>query len=144
MCYNKHVIKGDDQTSERVDTMANKNGITIKQGFERAREVFAQMGDTEMVAFFDKRLEQNAKRSTAERKLTPHQIENENIKKALVAEMADNTVYSISEMLSTFKCFPDNMTPNRLSALLSQLRTEGLIKRSEVKGKAYFELGVED
>ena len=47
-------------------------------------------------------------------------------------------------MLNTFKCFPDNMTPNRLSALLSQLRAEGLVKRSEVKGKAYFELGNEN
>lgn len=124
--------------------MANRNGITIKAGFERARDVFAQMGDTEMVEFFEKRIAQNAKRSASERKLTPHQLENQRIKEALVNEMADGVVYSIGEMLASFECFPDGMTANRLSALLTQLRGENLIKRTEVKGKAYFELGSED
>ena len=62
--------------------MANK--MTIREGFEKARAVFEQMGDAEMVAFFDKRIEQNAKKSTTERKLTPHQLENERIKEGIV------------------------------------------------------------
>ncbi len=124
--------------------MANKNGITIKAGFEKALAMYRELGDAEMVAFFEKRLEQNAKRSATERKLTPHQLENQRIKEALVNEMADGVVYSIGEMLASFECFPDGMTANRLSALLTQLRGENLIKRTEVKGKAYFELGSED
>ena len=124
--------------------MANKNGLTIKAGFEKALAMYRELGDAEMVAFFEKRLEQNAKRSTTERKLTPHQLENQRIKDALVREMADGVVYSIGEMLASFECFPDGMTANRLSALLTQLRGENLIKRTEVKGKAYFELGSED
>lgn len=124
--------------------MANKNGLTIKAGFEKALAMYRELGDAEMVAFFEKRLEQNAKRSATERKLTPHQLENQRIKDALVREMADGVVYSIGEMLASFKCFPDGMTANRLSALLTQLRGENLIKRTEVKGKAYFELGSED
>lgn len=124
--------------------MANKNGITIKAGFEKALAMYRELGDAEMVAFFEKRLEQNAKRSATERKLTPHQLENQRIKDALVREMADGVVYSIGEMLASFECFPDGMTANRLSALLTQLRGENLIKRTEVKGKAYFELGSED
>ena len=106
--------------------------------------MYRELGDAEMVAFFEKRLEQNAKRSATERKLTPHQLENQRIKDALVREMADGVVYSIGEMLASFECFPDGMTANRLSALLTQLRGENLIKRTEVKGKAYFELGSED
>ena len=124
--------------------MANKNGLTIKAGFEKALAMYRELGDAEMVAFFEKRLEQNAKRSATERKLTPHQLENQRIKDALVREMADGVVYSIGEMLASFECFPDGMTANRLSALLTQLRGENLIKRTEVKGKAYFELGSED
>ena len=124
--------------------MANKNGLTIKAGFERAREVFAEMGDAEMVAFFDKRLEQNAKKSASggERKLTPHQLENEKIKEGILDSMVTGTVYSIADMLNTFNCFPEGMTPNRLSALLSQLGPKGSqqIERIEQKGKVYFTL----
>ena len=124
--------------------MANKNGLTIKAGFERAREVFAEMGDAEMVAFFDKRLEQNAKKSASggERKLTPHQLENEKIKEGILDSMVAGTVYSIADMLNTFNCFPEGMTPNRLSALLSQLGPKGSqqIERIEQKGKVYFTL----
>ena len=118
--------------------------ITLKIGFSRALEMYREIGDAEMIAFFEKRLEQANKKTAGERKLTPHQLENERIKTALVEEMTNGVVYSISEMLSTFSCFPDGMTPNRLSALLTQLRGEGLVKRSEVKGKAYFELGSEN
>ena len=122
--------------------MADK--ITLKVGFGRALEMYRELGDAEMIAFFEKRLEQANKKSAGERKLTPHQLENERIKTALVEEMTEGVVYSIAEMLSTFKCFPDGMTPNRLSALLTQLRGENFIKRTEVKGKAYFELGSEN
>lgn len=122
--------------------MANKNGMTIQQGFERARDVFAQMGDTEMVAFFEKRIEQNAKKSTHERKPTPRQNENEQIKVGILNNMELATQYTLADMLCTFDCFPADMTPHRLAALLSQLGAKGSgeIKRTESKGKAYFEL----
>ena len=122
--------------------MANKNGMTIREGFEKARAVFEQMGDAEMVAFFEKRIEQNAKSSNTERKLTPHQLENENIKEGILDNMCVGTIYSIADMLCTFDCFPENMTPNRLSALLSQLGPKGTqqIERIEQKGKVYFAL----
>lgn len=122
--------------------MANKNGLTMKQGFERALNDYKRLGDEEMVAFFEKRLEQASKKSTTERKLTPHQMENEKIKDGILDNMCVGTVYSIADMLCTFDCFPENMTPNRLSALLSQLGPKGSqqIERIEQKGKVYFAL----
>lgn len=122
--------------------MANKNGMTIQQGFERARDVFAEMGDSEMVAFFEKRLEQNAKKSTSIRKPTTRQTENESIKAAILENMDVGVQYSLLDILSTFPCFPEDMTSHRLAALLSQLGAKGSgeIKRTESKGKAYFEL----
>ncbi len=124
--------------------MANKNGITIKQGFERALSVFTEMGDEEMIAFFTKRLEQEAKKSAnrGERKLTPHQLENEKIKDGILDNMEHGVIYSIADMLITFDCFPAGMTVARLSALLSQLGAKGTnqVVRTEVKGKAFFAL----
>ena len=124
--------------------MANKNGLTIKAGFEKALAMYKDLGDAEMVAFFEKRLEQNAKKSSSsgERKLTPHQLENEKIKEGILDNMTVGTIYSIADMLCTFDCFPETMTPNRLAALLSQLGSRGSqsIVRIEEKGKAFYRL----
>ena len=116
--------------------------ITMKQGFARALEDYKRIGDADMVAFFEKRLEQANKKSSAERKLTPHQIENEKIKEGILDNMENGVQYTIADMLTTFDCFPEKMTAQRISALLSQLGTHGTnqIVRSEVKGKAYFTL----
>ena len=46
-------------------------GLTMKQGFARALEDYRKIGDAEMIAFFEKRLEQANKKATTERKLTP-------------------------------------------------------------------------
>ena len=118
--------------------MAEK--ITLKVGFARALEDYRKIGDEEMVAFFEKRLEQANKKSTAERKLTPHQIENEQIKQSILDNMENGVQYTIADMLNNFSCFPATMTAQRLSALLTQLGANGTqqIIRSEVKGKAYF------
>lgn len=120
--------------------MADK--ITQKVGFTRARDTFAELGDAEMVAFFEARLAQLAKKSTGERKLTAHQLENETIKNGIIDNMEIGVRYTIADMLVTFDCFPEVMTAQRLSALLSQLGARGTqqIVRTEEKGKAYFSL----
>ena len=80
--------------------------------------------------------------SDDERKLTPHQIENDAIMTGIVDNMAVGTNYTIADMLCTFDCFPETMTPQRLSALLSQLGERGSqqIDRIEADGKAFFVL----
>ena len=122
--------------------MADKK-MTIKQGFEKACALYESMGDAEMVEFFKKRIEQLEKKAgSGERKLTPHQLENEQIKVGIIDNMENGTQYTIADMLTTFDCFPLGMTPNRLSALLSQLGPNGSkqIERAVIKGKTYFAL----
>ena len=117
--------------------------ITLKTGFARALEDYRKIGDADMVAFFEKRLEQASKKhATGERKPTAHQLENEQIKQGILDNMELGVQYTISDMLVTFDCFPEVMTAQRLSALLSQLGARGTnqIVRTEVKGKAYFSL----
>lgn len=120
--------------------MADK--MTIREGFEKARALYEQMGDAEMVAFFDGRIAQVLKKSSGEKKPTPRQKENDVIKQNLLNCMEVGVVYSIADMLTQFDCFPADMTPQRLSALLSQLGAKGTgeIKRTEEKGRAFFSL----
>ena len=116
--------------------------ITQKVGFTWGLEIAREMGNADMVAFFEGRLAQLSKKGSAERKLTPHQQENETIKQGILDNMENGVNYTIADMLVTFDCFPEVMTPQRLSALLSQLGARGTnqIVRTEVKGKAYFTL----
>ena len=116
--------------------------ITLKAGFTRAIEDYKRIGDADMVAFFEKRLAQASKKSTSERKPTAHQLENDKIKEDILNCMEHGVQYSIGDMLKSFDCFPEVMTAQRLSALLSQLGARGTnqIVRTEVKGKAYFSL----
>lgn len=120
--------------------MAEK--ITMKIGFTRALEDYRKLGDADMVEFFEKRLEQLNKKTSSEKKLTPHQQENEKIKDGILDNMEQGVRYTIADMLVTFDCFPETMTPQRLSALLSQLGSRGSnqVVRSEEKGKAYFSI----
>jgi hypothetical protein len=116
--------------------------ITMKQGFTRALEDYRKLGDEEMVAFFEKRLAQVEKKSSTEKKLTAHQLENEKIKEGILDNMEIDKRYTLSDMLVSFDCFPLGMTFQRLSALLSQLGARGTnqIVRTEENGKAYFSL----
>ena len=122
--------------------MANKNGLTIQAGFEKALALYKELGDNEMIAFFEKRIEQNAKKTSTERKPSARQTENEEIKKGILNNMEVGTQYTLADMLVMFDCFPADMTPHRLAALLSQLGAKGSneIVRTESKGKAYFSL----
>ena len=81
-------------------------GLTIKQGFARALEDYRKIGDAEMIAFFEKRLEQANKKTTTERKLTPHQQENEKIKEGILDNMETAVRYTIADMLVTLTASP--------------------------------------
>ena len=114
--------------------------ITLKVGFARALEDYKRIGDEEMVAFFEKRLEQANKKSTAERKPTAHQQENEEFKQKILNLFIDGELTLISTLYSRFvDNFGDGViTVNRLIALVTQLKNEGKVTRTEIKGKAYF------
>ena len=119
--------------------MADK-GMTIKQGFTRALEDYRKLGDTEMVEFFEKRLEQVNKKSDAPKKRTPRQIENDAYKEIILNGMTADTEYTIDDMLMYFG-LPLEMKNQRVSALLSQLVEEHKVERvADSKGHRKFKL----
>ena len=80
------------------------------------------------------------KRTGAERKPSARQVENENIKTAILNEMEPNVLYAISDMLKNFSCVGEDMSSQRLSALLTQLIADGKVVRTTDKRKVYFSL----
>ncbi len=80
------------------------------------------------------------KRSSAERKPSARQIENEALKGQIVEAMEPNRLYSVGEMLKEFVFFPADMTPQRLSAIMTQLVSADKVERMVEKRKVYFKV----
>jgi len=95
-----------------------------------------------LVEFLQHRIEQNAKKSDAPKKLTPAQEANLKTMEGMLANMEVGKKYTIGDMLMTFDCFEPTTSPQRVSALLSKLGAKGTgqVVRTEEKGKAYFAL----
>lgn len=113
--------------------------MTIREGFERAREVFAEMGDAEMVAFFDGRIEQVAKKNSAERKPTAKQVANEGIKTAIADWMERGVTYDAADVSKSCPAC-EGLSPQKVSALLSQMGKAGVLSVTEEKRKKFYSL----
>lgn len=115
--------------------MATK--ITKRERFETLLTIPAVVADKGMVDFINHELDLLAKKNSADKKPTATQVANMGIKSAIVDNMAENRLYSITEMQ---KEFPDcaDLSNQRISALLRQLIADGQVERIEDKRKAYF------
>ena len=82
---------------------------------------------------------QLAKKSSAERKPTATQRENVGFKDAIVNGLKSDKTYTITDIM---KSIPEvgGLSNQRVSALVRQLVADGVLKREEIKRKAYFSL----
>lgn len=103
---------------------------TKREMFETMVEVFEGMGETELAEFASKELALVVKRAEAPRKLTKDQLANVE-RKADIVEMLRVT----PGMTATEVGDELGVTVQRASALLKQLRDEGLVTKTEAKGK---------
>ena len=78
-----------------------------------------------------------SKKNSAERKPTATQKENEGYKEAILSFMEVGKKYTISELMKSVVEIAD-LSNQRVSALVRQLKESGLVERTEEKRKAYF------
>jgi len=77
------------------------------------------------------------KKNSAERKPTATQTENVGLKSAILKGMVDGKAYTIGDLMKSVPELAD-LTNQRVSALVRQLKDDGLVTREEIKRKAYF------
>lgn len=77
------------------------------------------------------------KSTTGEKKPTANQVANEALKEAIVEAMEDGKAYRVGDMLKEIPVCAD-LSSQRVSALLNQLKDVGKVVRSEDKGKAFY------
>lgn len=117
--------------------MANTKKMTKREMFEQIKAKYDL--NTEEVAFINHELELLAKKNSAEKKPTAVQVANEGIKEAIVNGMEQGKKYTITDIMKSIdECA--ELSNQRVSALVRQLVTDGVVVRTEEKRKAYFSL----
>lgn len=115
--------------------------MTLREGFEKALGYYQSIGDAEMVAFFEGRLAQVAKKATAIRKPTPHQIENEGFKADILAWVEPDTDYALADIHKGVPSIVDaGLSASRVTAMLTALVKSGDLTAEKVKGKNVYRL----
>lgn len=115
--------------------MATEKKITKREMYEAIKKVEGLT--EEQVKFIDHELELLAKKNSAERKPTDQQKENMGIKEAILEYMVAGERYTVTEIIKGCEACKE-LTNQRVSALLRQMKTDLLIDKVEEKRKTYF------
>ena len=110
--------------------IASLNGEALPTEFTAA-DVVAKLN--EMIAQLDKKTD-------AERPMTEQQKQNLGYKTDLLAVLADGKARTATELMKEVPTFPEDMSNQRVSALLRQLILDGKVQRETVKGKTLFSI----
>ena len=87
--------------------------------------------------FINHELELLAKKNSAEKKPTAVQVANEGLKSAILDFMVEGQKYTITDLMKSVPELAD-LSNQRVSALVRQLKDSDLVVRTEEKRKAYF------
>ena len=121
--------------------MAEKK-MTKREKFEMLAKIEEVKANPVLVEFIEHELELLAKKNASgEGKLTAVQIANNGIKEEILECMAKepNRLFTISEMMKLFPCCAE-LSNQRVTALVKQLKEDGKVERLEEKRKAVFRI----
>lgn len=119
--------------------MTTTKKITKRERFNSLLSLSEVQADAGLVAFIEHEIELLDKKNSADKKPTAKQSENEVIKDAIVEGMEENRLYTVTEIIKEVaEC--NELTNQRVSALLRQLKDEGKVVKTIDKRKSYFQL----
>lgn len=91
----------------------------------------------EEIAFIDHELELLARKNSSEKKPSANQIANQEIKETILNGMEEGRKYTITEVIKEVEGCQD-LSNQKVSALMKQLLNDGLVEKTEEKRKSYF------
>ena len=121
--------------------MANNKKMTKKDYFAILRKSYPETANNyaDVIAFIDHEIELLDRKNSAEKKPTAQQVANDGVKQAIAEGMTPNRLYTVTEIQKEIAECAD-LSNQRVSALLRQMKDDGIIVRTEDKRKAYFSL----
>lgn len=114
---------------------------TKRDRFNALLAIPAVAEDAELVEFINHEIELLDKKNTAERKPTAKQVENAGFKADILAWMEPDTKYLSADVAKGVpSIIAAGISPNRVTAMLTQLVNDGSVIRTEDKRKSYYSL----
>ena len=114
---------------------------TKRDRFNALLAIPAVAEDAELVEFINHEIELLDKKNTAERKPTAKQLENAGFKADILAWMEPDTKYLSADVAKGVpSIIAAGISPNRVTAMLTQLVNDGAVIRTEDKRKSYYSL----
>ena len=117
--------------------MANEKKITKRERFESLLKLSAVQADPGMVEFIEHEIDLLNRKNSAEKKPTAQQMANETTKQAILDGMEANRLYTVSEIIKEISECAE-LSNQKVSALLRQLKDECKVIKTEDKRKSYF------
>lgn len=122
--------------NEKKLTKAQKYDMLLKETIVQENPIYKELIEHEMELLEKK----NTSKSS---KPTKRQTENEDVKEVVLNFMNPEKKYTVSEILKYAIGLPEDITNQRMSAILRQMTlTDKTVIRTEEKGRAYFSLVV--
>lgn len=114
--------------------------MTKKEYFEELLVIPEVAENEELVAFIEKEIALLEKRSNSPKKPTKKQLENEKLIEAILNEMEEGKEYTNKSMIENLKAC-ENMSSQKLNALLVKMQNSEKVTRVVKKRVAYFVKG---
>lgn len=116
--------------------------ITKRERFVQILAIPAIAENADLTAFIQHEIELLDKKNSGEKKMTPQQEANAVIKANVLALAQANPdrLFTIGEFLKEVSDLPEDMTSQRMTAIVRQMCDNHLLIRVEEKRKAYFKL----
>jgi hypothetical protein len=119
--------------------------MTKREKFEMLMAIDEVKTNPVLTEFIEHEMELLAKKNASEKKPTAKQIANDGIKDAILSVLTDGKVMTVTDLLKNVPGLPEDMTNQRMSALLRQMydkenpsNPDYPLCRIEEKRKAYF------
>ena len=114
--------------------------LTKAQKFAIIADLPAVKADPMLTEFIAHEMELLTRKNSSDKKPTAQQEANAVIKQNVLTVLADGEKRTVSDLLKMVPDLPDTMTNQRMSALVRQMKDEGLLVRTEDKRKAFFSI----
>lgn len=117
--------------------MTNKK-VTKREKFEMLKTMSEVQANPMLMEFIDHELELLAKKNASEKKPTAQQMANEGLKQTIMDVLTENGgLMTVTDVQKSCEELAE-LSNQRISALLRQMRDDGKVERVEEKCKAYF------
>ena len=134
LCYNNNVNKNKSHSRKELMTMEKMTNV---------KAINYVLGNCEIPADVKEKLEkmreQFVKKNSAERKPTANQVENQGYKADILAYLGTVESATITDLMKAIPSLAE-LSNQRVSAIVRQLKDSGEVVREEIKRKAYFSI----